>query len=375
MLKNEILGQVHNSLISGHLGRKKTLEKLLQRFYWFNVREDVHMWILKCDICASIKAPCRTPRAPLGKMQVGAPLDRISTDFLGPLPLTPRGNRFILLATDHFTKWVEIMAVPDQTAFTCANKLLNEVISRYGCPLSIHSDQGRCYESSIFAELCTLLEIKKTRTSPRNPKCNGQAERFNRSLLRMIKSYLQGEQENWDLNLGCLAAAYRSTPQESTGLTPNLLMLGREVRLPAELMYGSQCNENWETQSYGQYVEHLRNKMQHAHEVARKHLASSAKRQAEIYDSKLSVYKYNVGDLVWVTLEACRPGTSPKLQASYRGPCLITQKYNDLNFKVQLSSSGLERVLHHNKMKPYQGENVPDWVHRVRSRLRNTDTE
>ena len=114
--------------------------------------------------------------------------------------------------------------------------ILNEVIARYGCPLTIHSDQGRCYESAIFAELCKVLEIRKTRTSARNPRCNGQGERFNRSLLRMVKSYLKGEQENWDLNLGCLAAAYRATPQESTGLTPNLLLLGREVRLPAELM-------------------------------------------------------------------------------------------------------------------------------------------
>ena len=152
-------------------------------------------------------------------------------------------------------------------------------------------------------------------------------------------------------------------------------MLGREVRLPAELMYGSQCNDNWETQSYGQYVDHLHNKMQHAHEVAREHLASSAKKQAKIYESKLSVYKYYVGDLFWVTLQACGPGNSPKLQASYCGPCLITQKYNDLNFKVKLSSSALEQVLHHNKMKPYQGENVPDWVHRVRSRLRVKDTD
>lgn len=267
------------------------------------------------------------------------------------------------------------MAVPDQTASTCANKLLNEVIARFGCPLTIHSDQGRSYESAIFAKLCKLLEIRKTRSSPRNPRCNGLAERFNRSLLRMIKSYLQGEQENWDLNLGCLAAAYRSTPQESTGLTPNLLMLGREVRLPAELMYGSQCNENWEIQSYGDYVDHLRTKIQHAHEVARKHLASSAKRQAEIYDAKLSVYHYNTGDLVWVTLEACKPGISPKLQASYRGPCLITQKYNDLNFKVQLSKFGLEQVLHHNKMKPYEGENIPNWVHKVRASLTARNSE
>ena len=117
------------------------------------------------------------------------------------------------------------MAVPNQSAVTCANKLLNEVISRFGCPLTLHSDRGRNYESSIFTELCKLLEIKKTRTSVRNPRCNGQAERFNRSLLRMIKAYVRGEQENWGLNLGCLAAAYRACPHVSTGLSSNLLML------------------------------------------------------------------------------------------------------------------------------------------------------
>ena len=151
------------------------------------------MWLLKCDTCAAIKSSHRNPKAPLGRMQAGTPLYRISTDFLGPLPLTPRNNGYILLSTDHFTEWVEIMAVPGQTAKTCANKLLNEVIARYGCPLTILSDQGAAYESSIFHELCQLLEIRKTRTSNRNPRCNAQAERFNRSLLRMIKAYLQGE--------------------------------------------------------------------------------------------------------------------------------------------------------------------------------------
>ena len=365
-IRPEILQQMHNSVISGHLGQKKTLEKLLQRFYWFNVREDVQMWLLKCDICAANKPPIRTPRAPLGKMLVGAPLDRISVDFLGPLPVTPRNNRYILLATDHFTKWVEVMAVPDQTAKTCAQKLLNEVIARYGCPLTILSDQGGAFESSIFRELCKLLEIKKTRSSPRNPRCNGQAERFNRSLLRMIKAYLRGEQTDWDLNLGCLAAAYRASPCESTGLTPNLLFMGREVRLPAELAYGSQCNNIGDFHSYGDYVEQLQSRMQHAHEIARKHLHTSAKRQSEIYDSKLSVYKYKVGDLVWVAQEGCKPGLSPKLQASYRGPCLIVHKHNDLDYRVRLSRFGLECVLHHNKLKPYEGENIPLWIQAVK---------
>ena len=70
-------------------------------------------------------------------------MDRLATDILGPLPLTPRGNWYILLVTDHFTKWVEIFAVPDQTATTCVEVILNEAIAKFGCPLSLHTNQGR----------------------------------------------------------------------------------------------------------------------------------------------------------------------------------------------------------------------------------------
>ena len=142
--------------------------------------------------------------------------------------------------------------------------------------------------------------------------------------------------------------------------------MGPEVRLPAELAYGSQCNNIGDFHSYGDYVEQLQSRMQHAHEMARKHLHTSAKRHSEIYDSKLSVYKYKVGDLVWVAQEGCKPGLSPKLQASYRGPCLIVHKHNDLDYRVRLSRFGLECVLHHNKHKPYEGENIPLWIQAVK---------
>ena len=144
---------------------------------------------------------------------------------------SPPGETLVL--TDNFTKWVEIFAIPDQTAATTASVIPNEVIARYRAPLSIHSDRGSNYESQIFQELCRLMEIKKTCTSVRNPKGNGQAEKL------MIKAYLKGEQEDWDLNLGCLAAAYRATPHTSTGLSPNMMMLGREVCIPAELKSGN----------------------------------------------------------------------------------------------------------------------------------------
>lgn len=239
---------------------------------------------------------------------------------------------------------------------------MNEVIGRWGCPLDLHSDQGRNYESHIFAELCRLLEIRKTRTSAGNPRCNGQTERFNRTLLRMIKAYLKGQQRDWDKNLGCLAAAYRTVPHEATGMTPNLLMLGREVRLPAEVMFGSQTTKLEEITTYGEYVEKLKERMQHAHELARKHLSAVGRRQKQSYDAKLSFHRYSEGDLVWYLTDIGQLHIAPKLRVPYEGPYLVVKKLNDLDYMIQMDEKGKKRVIHHNRLKPYQGSQKLKWA-------------
>ena len=363
VLRNEVMKQMHNALLSGHLGQKKTREKVLQRFYWYGAREDINLWVLRCDVCSTTKPPTKKVRAPLGKLPVGAPLDRLSTDVLGPFPRTPRSNRYILVVSDHFTKWVEVFAIPDYEASTCANVIMNEVIARYGCPLELLTDQGRNYESNLFKDLCQLLEVRKKRTSIRNPRCNGQTERFNRTLIRMIKAYLKGQQDQWDLHLGCLAAAYRATVNESTGLTPNLMMLGREVRLPAEVTFKrGACDPRDEVVTYGQYVTKLRERMEHAHEVARHHLASSTKRQKEYYDSRCFFHTYKPGDLIWWETHHGQLEITPKLRNPYEGPYLILKKLNDLNYVIQLDQKGTQRVVHCNKLLPYRGPVTLPWA-------------
>jgi hypothetical protein len=369
VMRNEVMYQMHNTTVSGHLGKKKTREKVLQKFYWSGVREDVDNWVRACDTCGSIKSLPKAAKAPMGKMPVGAPLDRLSMDVLGPLPVSKQNNRFILVVSDHFTKWVEVFAIPDYTAATCARIVLNEVIARWGCPYDILTDQGRNFESQIFADLCELLEVRKIRTSVANPRCNGQTERYNRTLLRMIKAYLRGQDDRWDENLGCLSAAYRATVHESTGMTPNLMMLGREVRLPAEVMYGGRTSTGEDMVSYGDYVEKLKSCMKHAHEVARKHLKLSTERHKELYDANVKLYKYNVGDLVWYNTAKSQLHIAPKLRVSYEGPSLIVKKLSDLDYVIQLDKKGTTKLVHHNKLKPYEGTQKLKWAKGVLGKL------
>ena len=117
---------------------------------------------------------------------------------------------------------------------------------------------------------------------PNNPKCNGMVERMNRTIIQMIKCFIKGEQDQWDRHLGCLAGAYRQTRHESTGLSPNMMMLGREVNSAAEIQYGIRVYKKYNQPAT--YVQEIRAKMQHAHDLARIRLAAITQRRKSLYD-------------------------------------------------------------------------------------------
>ncbi|KAK3085543.1 hypothetical protein FSP39_005031 [Pinctada imbricata] len=359
-LQPAILFHNHESMMSGHLGANRTWKKTHAKLYWYEMRKDIAIYVQKCDNCAVNKPLPKSPKSPLGSTLVSAPLDRLAIDIMGPLPRTKRGNRYILVIIDCFTKWVEIFPIMDQTAPTCADRLM-DVICRFGCPLSIHSDQGRTFESDIFKELCAMLEIRKTRSSPRNPKCNGTVERFNKTLTTMIRAYIREEETEWDLNLDCLAAAYRATPCASTGLSPNFLMLGREVCLPVDIIFGQPKSYEGNIITKGSYLQELREKMNKAHAIARKHLQQSANYHKCRYDQKASISPYNPGDYVLYLHEERKEGECSKLHPLYHGPFVVVQRINDLVYRIQMDSQGKMKVVNYNKLKPYKGEKLPKW--------------
>ena len=170
-LRKEVLGQLHDHITAGHFGQHTTVAKVRQRFYWHGLMEYVHDWCHQFDSCATIKLT-KKPRAPLQQFPVGCPLERVAMDILGPLPRSHNGNKYILVVADCFTKWTEAYAIPNQEATTIVKTLVVKFICRYGAPMQILTDQGRQFESLLFTEICTLLDIDKTRTGSFHPQTN-----------------------------------------------------------------------------------------------------------------------------------------------------------------------------------------------------------
>ena len=195
-IRTQLLKSLHDGPTGGHLGRLKTVERVRYRFYWPRYKEETANWCKQCDLCAQAKSGPPRKHAKLGQVPVRAPLERIAVDIMGPLPETGNGNQYIVVIGDYFTKWTEAFALKNHTAQTVADVIVQEFVGRFGVPRQIHSDQGREFESLLISHLCQLFHIKKTRTTPYNPKSDGMVERANRTVKQMLSVLVNEAQYN-----------------------------------------------------------------------------------------------------------------------------------------------------------------------------------
>ena len=144
-------------------------------------------------------------------------MQMIATDILGPLPLIDNGNSYLIVVTDYFTRWVEAYPIPNQEAVTVANQLTKEFFFRFSLPDQLHSNQGRQFESILISEVCKLLQIHKSRTTPYHPQGDGLVERFNRTLLDMLSTTIKDRQGTWEHHIRAFCLAYNTSVQPTTG--------------------------------------------------------------------------------------------------------------------------------------------------------------
>jgi len=228
-------------------------------------------------------------------------------------------------------------------------------------PRSLHSDQGREFESGLTAELCKLLHIEKTRTNPYRPQSDGLAERFNRTLQQMLSAFVTSVRDDWDDHIPYVMMAYRASQQASTGCTPNLLFLSREIALPVDLMFPTPGDSEILPECPQAYVEWVRLTLRNAHTFARQKLRSSATRQKRLYDRGSKDCYYPVGFWVW---QFYPPSGKQKFGQKWVGPYLVLGRLGQTVYEVRKEQMAYPVRVHVDHLKPCLSfpEGLEPWV-------------
>ena len=350
-VRDEILTHLHNHKTAAHLGITKTLNKVRARFWWPGLKPDVMRWCKQCVACQKRNMRVGRKMAPLQQDQVGSPMEKLGMDILSFREVTDDGNCCVLVVVDYFTKWTEAIAMPDHTALTVADCLVTEVFTRFGCPRIIITDQGREFEGNLMTALYRLLEITKVRTSPYHPRSDALAENFNRTLINMLAKFCQTNKSNWDHHLPFLLCAYRSSIHESTQCSPNLLMLGREMRLPVDVMYSVSDPVAGAPQCPMTYVEWLRQAFEENFETVRESLKAAALRQKSYFDRRTKMRSFQKGD--WVLRFYPPAVIQSKLNSPYIGPFLVIEVMGEVNYMIQEAPEARTLVVHVDDLKGF----------------------
>ncbi|XP_063907405.1 uncharacterized protein K02A2.6-like [Zophobas morio] len=253
-----------------------------------------------CTMCAASQGPHTGARGKMKKYNVGAPFERIAIDVAGSFPVTNDGNKFILVASDYFSKWLDPYAIPNQEAVTVA--------------------KGRNFKSNVFQRVMQLLGICKRRTTPLHPESDGMVERFNRTMEQHLSKVVEEDQRDWDQHLPLFLLAYRAAIHDTTGQTPAHVLFGKELRLPCDLVFGLPSEEPMEVRDY---VDEQKEKLINVHELVRGRIKIASDRMKTGYDVKANCGGFQEGDLVWLYNPRRKKGRCPKLAPDWEDPYTI----------------------------------------------------
>lgn len=280
---------------------------------------DIRTWCEQCYAFQSRKSLVPRHHAPMRTSQAERPFQCVVVDIL-ELPITSKGNLYVLVVEDYFTKFIKLYAISDQKATTVAECLFGDFILEHGVMETLHTDMGRQFESDVVKHLCRMLGVQKTHTTPYNPKSDGMVERFNRTLIDQLAKTLLSCEGEWDSFLLQVAFAYNTTVHSSKGFTPYFLTHGREARTHVDVVLGPLVQGDAVWGSSEDFASSLLHRLDTAFGQAKDNNVVASERQKTYYDTRLRHEPYEVGDLVWLNYPT---ENRRKLAPHWKGPYLV----------------------------------------------------
>ena len=317
--------ELHEGICRNHSGSRSLVHKLVRAgYYWSTMQADAEAYVRACDKCQRFSNIIRKPTEELTPMMAPWPFAQWGLDIMGPFPTAIRQLKFLVVGINYFTKWVEAEALATITEKNIRSFVWRCIICRFGIPRVLVSDNGKQFDNDTFRDFCSQLEIRNHYSSPAHPQANGQVEVTNRSLLKIIKTRLDGAKGIWPEELPSVLWAYRTTARTPTGETPFRLTYRNEAVIPAEIGLTSYRVDNHNEVRNDEAIHLQLNLIDEVRAIAEQRLTWYQDRMAKHYNSRVRHKDFKVGDLVLrKVMGAARDPTQGKLSPNWEGPYRI----------------------------------------------------
>lgn len=354
-LRNQVMFECHDSPTAAHGGIDRTIHRISQRFYFPGMRCFVTKYLKTCIECQRYKP---STLKPAGLLQTPVPSQRFETiavDLFGPLPKGLQGERWILIVEDTTSKWVEVFALIEATAETCAKTLVNEVFMRFGLPRRMISDNGVQFVADVMQKAMYVLGVKQSLVPLYHPQAN-PVERKNRDLKAQLAILVEGRHQTWPEVLPFVRFAFNSSVTTSTDRTPAYLTFGRELRSP--LTAQADLRVVVESENFVPQITPYLLKLADTVSTAKETL----ERQQDVRKSyadkcRSSAHDYQEGDLVLMrthTLSNASKGVTSKFNPKRDGPYVVSKKVSPTTFLLAHDKTGeIIGKYHVSDLRPY----------------------
>nr|XP_025616499.1 uncharacterized protein LOC112708784 [Arachis hypogaea] len=348
-----LLAEAHEGICGIHCGARSLAQKALRAgFYWPTIWADSKHKVRTCDNCQKHSPIINMPAEHLHQSVVSWPFNRWGIDILGPFPTAPRQVKFLVVAIDYFSKWIEAQPLAKITSSQMISFVWKYIICRFGIPGHIVTDNGRQFTDNTFKEFLQNLKIKQHFSSVEHPQSNGLAEAANKVILQALKKKLGDAKGLWAELIPEILWAYNTTTHSTTKETPFRLVYGSEAMIPMEVSQGSMRTIAEDHDKARQAELDLIEEIRETAAIRHRALQQQVGRR---YAQKVVPRAFNSGDLVLrKTEQARRPPSHGKFAATWDGPYRISEVVGRGAYKLeQLDGTQISNTWNVNFLKQY----------------------
>jgi hypothetical protein len=333
-LKTRLIQETHDSVLSGHPGKNGTIGIMRRHFFWPNMQTDVRRFVRNCDVCGRTKVWRDRKQGLLRPLPV--PLHQwkdIAMDFIGPLP-TSQGHTHLLVITDRLGKGIELAPCESLDIDYVAKLFLQTHYRHHGTPATITSDRGPQFVSAMWKRVCQLLGIKRQLSTAFHPETDGQTERANAEVERLLRQWVNYQQDNWVDMLPAVQLSLNTKESTTTGVSPFFLSHG--YHLEPFTLFDEPIREETLTSPERKgdlIVSRLKDATDWA-QLAMAGMQQEQERQANRHRNAAPAYK--VGDKVWLNLKNIRTTRPSKKLDSKAGKFTVLEVIGPQSYRLDV---------------------------------------